>query len=329
MTLSKAQNRLICVFSALLFAALALGSDASEFKAKVAATKSIFEFQILLDAAPGSLRFDTSLKHYFSSTVVRQVELQRRRFADPDVSWEEMRDALIEELDSKIDIETPKSTGTLEDPKKTAEEILSNPIYVDREDRKDRNWLDGVSGRIGDRLMRWLEELFRNSSSQISPNINLGLFTGIRLLFWVLIGGGIAAVLFFVLRNAKFVGRRRRLGGILEDDEPERTADEYLQMAESLAAESKFRDAIRCLYLACLMKYDDANVARFKRHETNWEHLYRIEASPNNPKKDFRTLTQSFDKVWYGNIVNGELDYIQFKDYYIELLAAIRMKVPA
>jgi hypothetical protein len=119
------------------------------------------------------------------------------------------------------------------------------------------------------------------------------------------------------------------VGGILEDDEPERTADQWLLQAEKLEAEGKYREAVRCLYLACLVRYDDGRVARFRRHETNWEHLYRIEGSSLNPGLDFRTPTQRFDKVWYGYQVNGPSDVQEFREVYQRLCDQLQLKTAA
>lgn len=323
-----AQKRLTCVLSALALAVVALASQTSDFRDAVAAASSQQQFQQALNQAPPEVRNDPALSYYFDKSVQALIDSENRRYPDDKIVWDDLQYSLIEELDIKIAIEAPASNGQVNDPQKSAEEILSNPIYVDRGVAKDRNWLDGVGERIGNRLLRWLERLFRQQSRDISGP-QLGVLQGSRYFFWGLIGTGIAVVLFFVLRNAKFVARKRRVGGILEEDEPERTADEYLRMSDALAAEGRYREAVRSLYLACLMKYDDARVARFQRHETNWEHLYRIEASARNPALNFRATTQHFDKVWYGNIVEGMPDYVEFKAFYVSLTEAIKMKVSA
>jgi hypothetical protein len=82
---------------------------------------------------------------------------------------------------------------------------------------------------------------------------------------------------------------------------------------------------VRCLYLACLLRLDDAGVARFDRSETNWEHLYRIERSPSKPTGlGFRAPTIAFDRVWYGHNVRGLSDVHEFRMWYVGVQEALK-----
>ena len=121
--------------------------------------------------------------------------------------------------------------------------------------------------------------------------------------------------------------RKKRVGGLLDDDEPDRSADEWLEQADRLAAEGEFRKAVRCLYLACLVRIDEAGVARFIRAETNWEHLHRIEASTKSPESfQFRTITQKFDLIWYGFRTQGQPDVQEFRAFYVELCKILNIQ---
>ena len=112
---------------------------------------------------------------------------------------------------------------------------------------------------------------------------------------------------------------------MLEDDEPERSLDEWLAEADTLQAQGRYREAVRALYLASLLRFDEARVARFQRGQTNWEHLTRIEASPTMPKDlDFRATTRLFDRIWYGRIVRGKEDVDQFRAWYLNITNTLR-----
>lgn len=320
---SKALKRLTCAFSLLLAAAMTLASEVTDFRDAVAQARSRGALQALLQSAPEAVSSDGSLSFYFDYSLdVIENEYE--------ASWTEVRQWIVDELDAKIALEGRQIGGGVTDPQSESKKILANPLYSDRQERKDRNWLDRAGDRIGDRIIAWLSQFeFRRPSGNMG--FLEGLMGGLNVFMWIVILVIIGLVLYFVLRNVSGAAKRkRRVGGILEDDEPERTADQWLLQAERLESEGRYREAVRCLYLACLVRYDDGNVARFRRHETNWEHLYRIEASAANPREiDFRSTTQVFDKVWYGNQVNGVEDVRSFREVYQRLCSALQIKTAA
>ncbi len=318
----KALKKLTCVCSLLLLAAFALGSDLTEFRAAVEAAESEKALDAALLSAPDSLSGDATLAYYFENSVAELAE---------DGDWSDVKNEILQSIDGRIAFEKAGANGQVSEPKETAGEILKNPLYVDRQERKDRNWLDNAGTRIGERILNWLRNLLPDRAPAVGSVGAAPGVTGLTVIAWFLLGAVIILILYFVFRNFKGVGRRRkRVGGILEDDEPERTADQWLVQAEKLEAEGKYREAVRCLYIACLVRYDDGRVARFRRHETNWEHLYRIESSPQNPSEiDFRTSTQRFDKVWYGYMVRGPEDVAEFREVYKRLCEALQIKIAA
>jgi hypothetical protein len=143
---------------------------------------------------------------------------------------------------------------------------------------------------------------------------------------WFLIGGIILTFGYFVFRH--FTWKRaltRKAKAVLEEDEPERTLDEWLTLEDEHVAAGRYREAVRAMYLSCLLKFDEAGVARFIRGETNWEHLARISASAKKPESvDFRPPTQSFDRVWYGFHVKGIEDVEVFRSWYGQITEALR-----
>ncbi len=318
---SKALKKLTCVFSALLLAALSLGSDLTEFRAAVESARSVEELNSALHNAPESLASDPNLTHYLGRSVDQLVV---------GSGWRSLKGKILETIDGRLAFEQPPASGKVGDAAGAAKKILNNPLYVDRQGREGRNWLDNAASRIGERLYKWLENLIPQSGPTIG-NIGGPNLGGLTYVAWFLLGAVILLIVYFVVKNFKGVGRRRRqVGGILEDDEPERTADQWLAQAEKLESEGKYREAVRCFYIACLVRYDDGRVARFRRHETNWEHLYRIESSPQNPSSiDFRSSTQKFDKVWYGFMVKGHEDVAEFREVYKRLCEALQIKIAA
>ena len=194
--------------------------------------------------------------------------------------------------------------------------IQSNPLYRNVDERRSSNW-------IGDTLDK-VRKLFPKLKQPKVDTPNMpqisGLDVAFRAIAWLLLGGLLVTFLVFALRYWSFrQNLKRRASAVLEDDEPERTLDEWLALANQLESEGKYREAIRCLYLACLLKFDEAGVARFVRSHTNWEHLERIQSSPKNPGIDFLPLTRAFDLAWYGYRVRGPEDVSGFRMEYEHL----------
>lgn len=231
---------------------------------------------------------------------------------------------------SAVEIE-PQGSGKVSNPSETAKKILSDKNFIDRGDLRNRNWFTHATENVGRAISKWLEEMFKRQ--QAPAGISL-ISPAVTVLFWALIIAAILAFLYFALKNfawgASSRFRKRTVGGLLDEDEPDRTADEWLERADALAAKGEHRQAVRCLYLACLVRIDEANIARFIRAQTNWEHLRRIEDSPRRPANlDFRPTTQHFDEVWYGFKVKGESDVQQFRAFYVDLMKILGESIAA
>lgn len=211
---------------------------------------------------------------------------------------------------------------------KTAAKIKTDPRYNERLEGKSANWV----ARSFENLRKLLTRPATNRTpSQIAP-------PNLSILGWIIIGLGwtalaiaILAFLYFVVRFFQWRGKlAKRARAVLDEDEPDRTLDEWLALANDYEQRGMYREAVRCLYLASLMKFDEHHVAFFDRGQTNWEHLARIEASSRLPLGlQFRQPTQDFDQIWYGFRVNGTIDVAKFRAYYQDVVEQLRMGVAA
>lgn len=206
--------------------------------------------------------------------------------------------------------------------RKAAAEIKSRGGYDDAGVKDSSNWLG--------RLLQRLTQGSKDEPPTIAPRAVPGLGGWVVTAVKVLLALGVAT--FVVIAVSQFRWRRRlrrSASALLDEDEPLRTPDEWLEEADALAAKFLYREAVRCLYVACLLRADEHGIARFRRHETNWEHLARIEANPRLPSGvDFREPTGHFDRIWYGGQVRGEVDFTLFREWYLQLTKALQA-VPA
>lgn len=213
-------------------------------------------------------------------------------------------------------------------PVETAKRIKQNPLYRDPGDKEESNWFTKGFESLGTMISRWLESLFNRQSNISPPDVSGINLSWLQPLFWVVLGGLLLTFLYFAFRHFSWKqGLERKAKAMLADDEPELSRDEYLVEAERLVAEGKYREAVRCLYLACLLAFDESGIARFVRGQTNWEHLRRIEASDKMPADlDFHPATQKFDVVWYGMRVNGIEDVGAMRFWYEQVVERVRKK---
>lgn len=210
------------------------------------------------------------------------------------------------------------------DQSKAAKRIKDAPFYRDIGEGETANWLSGSMRRLGKIFERKESRNRGMDMPQIGAAPN---FFGFLIpMVWCLLG---ALLIGFIIYAARFISfsksKKRKAKAMLEEDEPERTLDEWLALADSHEREGRYREAVRALYLACLLKFDERNVARFIRSQTNWEHLARIESSPRLPTGlQFRSATQAFDQVWYGHKVRGSVDVDEFRSWYRAVTDALK-----
>lgn len=218
----------------------------------------------------------------------------------------------------------PQVTTT---PSAQAKEILNNPLYRESMDTTSgESWLSQALQNFFNKIGDWLSNLFKNRQQPQIGGFGGGaaLIQGvIYVLIAILVG-----FLIFMLAQIRFKKKPQVEEGesLVSDEEAKRSADQWIKEADRLAANGLYREAIRCLYLACLIRMDENRVLRFERHETNWEHLHRFRDIPAKPGSfDLHPATQKFDHAWYGLLPQDQSDVNWFKSEYQALLEGLRM----
>jgi len=146
---------------------------------------------------------------------------------------------------------------------------------------------------------------------------------------WVILGLAIVAFAAWAIAHfTKIRKTRRQASSLLDEGEAATTRSEWVLQAEGFEAQQRYREAIRCYYIASLLRFDEAGICRFVRTETNWQHLNRISKSLLLPKSiDFKPATQLFDRVWYGFQVNGQVDLQTMKSDYVMVDKELNQKL--
>ena len=209
---------------------------------------------------------------------------------------------------------------------KQAAEIKRSPLYRD-EKVQDANWFE----KAAEDFINLIGRLFKSSPAKQSSSIGEApSILGPWLIYgmWGLLAALVAVFAYVILKHARWrLQLKRRTKAMLEEDEPERTLDEWLARADELERQGLHREAVRCLYLACLLKFDEARIAKFDRGQTNWEHLHRIQLSPLLPPDlDFQATTLAFDRIWYGMRTEGKTDVEKFRRSYLAIADRLMAK---
>jgi hypothetical protein len=293
-------GRVVSSFSfLLLLAVVALGGEFGDLKAELAAAKTPQEKVSLLN-----------------SSEIEDDELYRLA-----IDAKESDSASIARATDYVDLKAIAESTTLSNGQsERAKKIKSSTLYRDTQ-KDNANWLSGAVARLKNLVPKFPE----SNGPRLGgvPSAGAGLLLPI---IWFLLFALVVGFIIYAVRFVTFGKLKKRKGkAMLEDDEPERTLDEWLALADAYQKEGRFREAVRALYLACLLKFDERNIARFLRGQTNWEHLARIEASPKMPAGiNFRAATQAFDQVWYGHKVRGAVDVDEFRQWYGEVSTALK-----
>lgn len=303
--------------------------------------RAVFSFSLLLCTAFIVCQPYSRLKSELDDTKSNdQVKSVLRESSVPEED-PELTDAIEQVLDqqnpSASDIKRVKDMitiralaegsggqGKVKDPAAAAKSIRSSPVYHDAGTQQSSNWIGRAYKRFGDLLDRMKQPKVD------APDVSKVGSAGAWLvdIIWVILGAAVLFFLYLALRNFKWFGRHnKKVGGLLDDDEPDRTADEWLAAANELELAGRFREAIRCLYLASLARLDEAGIARFIRQQTNWEHYHRIQSSPKRPPDiDLLPTTKAFDLIWYGHQRCDAQDVALFRSAYQRVLDQLRLQ---
>lgn len=228
------------------------------------------------------------------------------------------------------------STATrVKDARAEAKRIIVPPVYQYRElnpaERSD-NWLADALNRSGEVIAKVLERIIEFLEKLMpkwgGPAGGGGAFAGVIPFVQLVVILAAIALIIFALRFVTIRRRAAKVGdGLMSEEEVALPADEWLKRADQLALEGHHRQAVRCLYLACLVRFDEHGIIPLRREETNWEHLRRLEKSRTRPADlNFRDVTSRFDVIWYGERTQGMADVDWFRNQYETIMRSIRQR---
>jgi Domain of unknown function (DUF4129) len=226
--------------------------------------------------------------------------------------------AIIQRVD---DLQRATGMTDKDESKARLAEILRRPEY-------NQTAAEGSAlQRLWEAFIRWISKLFPRRKP-MQPG-SAQVFS--RIAQVVVIGFSVAAIVFLIwkfapryFRNRGKKKKKREARIVLgERLEPDQTAGDLLEQAESLARSGDLRAAIRKAYIALLCELGDRKILSLAQHKTNRDYLaaVRTRAPLFNSMKQ---LTNSFELHWYGFVPAAEHDWSSFRAGYQQALAAGR-----
>ena len=166
------------------------------------------------------------------------------------------------------------------------------------------------------KMLEWLQKFFEGVAAVGTAAPWLG-----TLLEWVCYAGVAVGLLFFLLRNVARQRLRVALGGeALKGSAWENEANDWTGRAAQHAEAGDWREAVRCLYWAAIVLLESRRAWRHNPTRTPREYVRLLKAG-SAQQKGLHTLTQIFERVWYGLREADEREYAEARGLYERLAA--------
>jgi hypothetical protein len=223
-----------------------------------------------------------------------------------------------------------------------AKDILSRPEFAvaPPKDAKEGEELEpseppGWWKRFMDWLEKWLENLFKRERQPVQPPTSLTPVSGASAAnaLVVILIGAVLVVLVAVLLRA-FGQRQQQESAQLEVSTLDSAAlaqdpmnalarppEGWAHLADELASQGQYREAVRSLYLALLSRLHREGAILYDSTLSNWDYLRQFKGR-REWLPPFRELTRRFDFAWYGNLPVGADGYRDFRALTQPILTA-------
>jgi hypothetical protein len=191
-----------------------------------------------------------------------------------------------------------------------ANAVLSRPEF---QRRGGPTWWNRTKARMIAWVGRFLEGVVQVGSA--APWLG-------TLLEWVFFVGAAVGLLFFLLRNVARQRLRVPLGdAALHTAAWDNEADDWAQWAEEHADAGEWREAVHCLYWAAIVSLEARRAWRHNPTRTPREYV-RLLKPGSAQQQGLRSLTQIFERVWYGLREANAEEYTESRALYERLAAS-------
>jgi hypothetical protein len=284
-------------------------ADLDSYRASLeSASESLGRSDPDVEAALSALRGVEPVTLDDGTTVTPDLTLVVEALEDepPDVAAAQ---AGIESILSALDLAEAGAIVNPDIARSTLDEVLARDEFQpEPEDDGSRSlWVrffDRVNSAI-DSFFGWLDRIIGGQGGEGSPGSVALALVGVLVIV------GIVAFAVRSVREAMTPGVTRLAD--VRSAEAHYTSAEARAEAERLFAAGESRAAFRLLYLATLIRWEEAGRLRFDRSLTNREVVARVTIQGDASLLEQLTpLVDRFDRVWYGGASCTADDYTTF-----------------
>lgn len=206
---------------------------------------------------------------------------------------------------------------TKDEDKRKLDDILRRPEYQ-KPVEKEETWLQ----RKWREFWEWLRSFDRGSKQEEqAPEGSPILASG---LLYTILAIAVGLILFLLYRFVPTILKQIRerekddknsrviLGETLSAED---SSSSIFKEAEDLARSGNLRGAIRKGYIALLCELSDKRIIGLARHKTNRDYLRDVK-NKKDLHQNMNTLTNNFERNWYGLNRAEEKDWEEFKQTY-------------
>jgi hypothetical protein len=169
---------------------------------------------------------------------------------------------------------------------------------------------------IPDRILEWFgEQLGKVLGSLVGSGAG-------TLVAWVLVLGAVGFVIFLVIR----FGRVGRIPRPLDHPaqvmvELTRTPSEWRQEAESLEAQGRWKEGLRCRHRALIAELVRRGAIPEQAGRTAGEYVRDVAVSLPDAAPALAAATELFEAAWYGDLPTGADEAVRFQHLDAQVLA--------
>lgn len=142
-------------------------------------------------------------------------------------------------------------------------------------------------------------------------------FKLLEILPYVVIAFAFVLLVWFLARSnpgSQVMRQHHKSKVILTEEEELLMKRDLERLAEEAISQKELRHAIRYFYLHCIKRLDMKRIIRYSNEKTNYEYVKEIEF--DEISRTFRSLTLSYEQIWYGHMVFDEAYFNNFKQQY-------------
>ena len=214
-----------------------------------------------------------------------------------------------------------KSAAETNASREHLQQILNREEYKpdEKKDSKLQAWIKSIGRKIQDFLLR----LFGGKK----PPTNIPGGNAISI-FQILIVAGLAVLLLWAIITLLKQFRWREAKAKTDTDDgreilgeqfdADTTADDLLKTAAEFARRGEYRMAIRRAYIAALYELEQRGKLTLHQAKTNHDYLRELR-SEQQILLPVASMTNSFERVWYGDTTATEEDFSGFIEKYREV----------